>query len=785
MAFDGFTVTGASLDDFLADEKTLGRSSVEAGAGNVSKDVAVGYVSGDGGANGINVANTGTLTITGDASDENGANKGKLSDANINVALGGTANLGSGTIGSDGAGKLDNKGIANIVGETKVQEVASTGDLNVLGGKLDTDKLDLSQSGETANIGSGNVRGELSTEELTMLGKTLLLDPAFQDGVGIEGASTGAITKFTSGAVDGNLIAGQNSYIVLGASDTAWAQKSFQDSGLVWGNGSSEISAALFINSPQTLAATGSIIVDGMIVADASGDAEKGGAPVAPTSKKAHFDENSLLTVNANGVGAEAALKGIAGDAASILYVHPSAQLIISGGSDGQVVTIVEDFASGVSSGNAGWGMNNSSLVKTDNTLTEIASVDASAVGKYTVTLKVNASTNPFLDPKSNQLLDEARASTSTEAGVTYLKQIINTGANGLGNESLKTQAIEIEGSRQLATIGASNASGLDTAMAVSGIITNYNSIGGTPLAGGTAITLNEGEAGLSAGSDMKKGIGVWFMPIAEFSSVDGMDSGQFGSGYNSNLYGASLGLDYTFASPLRVGMALSVGAGDIDSTGDFNSTENNFDFWGLSLYAGYQYQNLGLSADFGYSGISGDISQDTNPILGLGANSADTSTDVWTFGLNAEYLVKTSFADFIPYAGVRYMHVSTDAYDIKGNGGVMGRVSADSQSVWYFPLGVTMQKDFMTQNGWSLTPKADVGMLFATGDLEATSETATPGLATVTSYDMKNVDSVAFKGGLGIEARKNDFSMSFDYNIQASEHETSHGLQATFRYEF
>ncbi len=297
-------------------------------------------------------------------------------------------------------------------------------------------------------------------------------------------------------------------------------------------------------------------------------------------------------------------------------------------------------------------------------------------------------------------------------------------------------------------------------------------------------------DSGLNAGDaqiGMKNGVGLWLMPLYEWSTVSGMKSDGFASDYKTGLGGMAVGADYTFNNKYRLGLAFNVGAGHTQSSGDFFDGTNSFDFWGLSLYAGYRHENLSLSADIGYSGISNQVNQDTMTTLGASRVSADISSQVWTFGLNAEYVFKTEFMDIVPHVGARLMSVTTNAHDLESSGQTMYEVESTTQNVWYFPVGVTLSKDIATESGWTFTPKVDLGFIAAAGDLNAKTKASMPGVATSMDIEMQNVDGFAFNGGLGIDLANadNGISLGLNYNLQASEHETGHMIFATFRYEF
>lgn len=94
-------------------------------------------------------------------------------------------------------------------------------------------------------------------------------------------------------------------------------------------------------------------------------------------------------------------------------------------------------------------------------------------------------------------------------------------------------------------------------------------------------------DSGLSAGD----GLGVWIMSLYQSNNVWGMKAKNFKTGYNSNLGGIALGVDYTINDMFRFGVAFNVGGGYAKSNGDFNSTDNRFNFWGMSLYVGWVYK--------------------------------------------------------------------------------------------------------------------------------------------------------------------------------------------------
>ena len=170
---------------------------------------------------------------------------------------------------------------------------------------------------------------------------------------------------------------------------------------------------------------------------------------------------------------------------------------------------------------------------------------------------------------------------------------------------------------------------------------------------------------------------------------------------------------------------------------------------------------------------------------MGMPRLEADVTSHAWHAGLKAEY--RFSFGDFdvIPHVGVRYMNVATDKYDVESGGGTVFEVGRATQDIWTFPLGVQFAYGMTSDNGWTFTPRLDVGVVPAAGDVHARSRTRLPGVNGQADMKMQVVDYVTFDGGLGFDLSKDSFSLGVNYNLQASEHRTGHSVSATLRYEF
>ncbi len=761
---------GTSLSDKLFQGGTIGK--------NQSETIVIGGTSG----NTINNAKETTLTGQGDAN-------GVLVDGNLTNNNGSTVNLG--TQGSDSTITKDfnNEGIVNIVGNITVKDTTSTntnsGSSNVFNVKNESTYHTASfkaDSSTTINVGEAipTTGGVLYANELVLDGGVLKLTHSFT-GADIADSSKAILNELPND-INGHIVVGKSSYLVLGDTDVTWAEESFNASGLTWGANGNSISSALFVRAPQTLSSTGSLLISATL-------------PNAPlTTNEAIFGANSLFVVDANGVGESAALSATSGT----LSVDGSSQLLIVDGKAKQEVVIVDGFTDNSQVDKNAWGINdieqNLLLLTSQGLLVDSTEFD-DATGKYIVTLKAAFLPSEYkkLDTSVGQVMlnlgDGIGFDTnSTNEGIKFYSRAIDSLFIDVSNKDLV--AATLEGSMQ---IGA--AAGTAT--------TAFNVVGSTttPMLGRAGLssysssdlsvqhldnTDNNGlNAGSAQGNTMSNGLALWVSPLYNHTHTSGYEAGHFKSGFSSDYAGLAIGSDYTFNNQYRLGIALSVGSGSSTSNGDFNKTTNDFDSLGVSLYGAMTINDFIISADMGYTAVNNDVEYEVPSSMQMSNLKADVDSQVFTVGLTGEYTFETESVDITPHAGVRYTNVSTENYSTTSAGGVVNNVKSDNQGVFSIPVGVTFSKDIVTENGWAITPKADVGVVASFGDTHVNSTTSIPTVAGLSSLEMRNVDNFAFSGGVGVEVAKDNLSFGLNYNLKASEHETSHGVNVGFTYKF
>ena len=167
--------------------------------------------------------------------------------------------------------KLDVAGASaissGVTGKTKVAELSVGKDgTTTVTGAVSADKIVAAGNaviniGKTGTAEEGGMRGDLTIGEGSIKGLTFFLDPTWVDGQDVTDASRLVLNQTT---VDGNVIVGENSYVVLGTDSDAEFVKLFNDKTLTWGKGEGRTLAAAYVAKPIDVT-NGSLVVDGTL----------------------------------------------------------------------------------------------------------------------------------------------------------------------------------------------------------------------------------------------------------------------------------------------------------------------------------------------------------------------------------------------------------------------------------------------------------------------------------------------------------------------------------------
>ena len=282
--------------------------------------------------------------------------------------------------------------------------------------------------------------------------------------------------------------------------------------------------------------------------------------------------------------------------------------------------------------------------------------------------------------------------------------------------------------------------------------------------------------------SDNGQGAGLWLTPIYKNSDSDGFEADGMSYGADVDLYGVSLGGDYTLANGLRIGAMFNVGSGEADGQGDAANVTNDFNYYGFGLYAGYSMGAFSIVGDVSYSVVDSDVDASTQ--VEKVTTSFDTAA--LSVGVTAQYSLDLNGFAVVPHAGLRYTSLDMDDYDLDGaDSGNIGNFDADTAGIFSIPVGVTVAKEF-TSESWTVKPALDLTLTGNFGDDTLDGEVNWSGVSNRNvATESEIVDNFTYSAALGVAAQTGNFSLGFGVNYTGSSNVDEFGVNANARFVF
>ena len=740
-------------------------------------------------ASGAIVADAGNITATGQditaAADEDltlSAEKGTIAAKDVTatnvqaktLTATGAVTVTDGVLNTKDASSVGSLALNNASGVVGELTAGATTLSN--GSSLSAEKLTMSGDltvGSNADTKGGTT---LVVDALNLGGNDLLIDPAW--GTASTNVAVGSFAGTTAADVEinGNVGVGMNSMAAIGTTDTSWLAG--QVNAATNGTGLTEngVDSALGIYTAQVLGSGKGINVDGTQTTGS----------FTITADQLDFSGKSLLVVNADAALAPAG--ALSSAATSTANIADGAKLRIAGAEVGETYKVLGTNIDTINKTGEAWSNANFS---TDSLMVAGGAFDA-ATGTIKTSLNSARNAFPTLDNELADVLDAgylnheigtADKYVNAEAkGARFLSRA--TSRNYIGGDA-RQAAVTIESAARMALVGAVPQMTMAASNAAGNAVTQRT---GLARPGGNAIqsmgTDGSMQTGASAGDAAKTGFAMWIMPLYQSSNGFGMKAGNFDMDFSGGLGGVAIGADYTFDNAIRAGITFNIGGGYAQGSGDLNETTNNMNFWGIGAYAGWAQNNFGLTADVNYTSTYNKLEQDLPASMQMGKLKSDVTAYAISAGLRGEYKFETNVMDITPHAGVRYMSLNTDEYDVK-SGGTLLKGDAINQSIWTFPIGVAFSKQIETGNGWHFKPSLDLAVIPAAGDIDARSDVRFTGTGTKAELDTQTMDYVSYMGQAGLEFGNDTTSLGVNYNIQLGAKSTAHGVFGTFRYEF
>lgn len=266
----------------------------------------------------------------------------------------------------------------------------------------------------------------------------------------------------------------------------------------------------------------------------------------------------------------------------------------------------------------------------------------------------------------------------------------------------------------------------------------------------------------------------IWAHYIHNKEDIDGMNLGGIDGNYEAQYNGIVVGSDLYKNGKTTAGIALSYADGNITGSNSVSSTKNEAEYYGASLYGRIDNGDSAILGDISYMHSDNDITQ-TN----MGQEiTASADADAFSIGIRAEQAYAAGAGKFVPYAGIRYMHLGAGNYDNS-----LGMdYDADDQNLWLLPVGVTYSAEVQSGD-WTVKPIAEVGYVWTMGDRDTDQTVSLNGAAD--TFGFETADSGSFIGRLGIEAEKADVTYGLSYEYQKGDTVKANKWMANLTFSF
>lgn len=655
----------------------------------------------------MTVGNSGTLAV----------NSGKFTVADATVEAGGTVAVAGGEATFEklqtSGGTIDVTGGSASIGNMNL----GAGNTTILG-KVTVDKIQVGNQKEDSvvNIGTaGNDgrAGKLTITSDSLGGATYFLDPAYGNGI-----EQGSSLKFAGKNIDGKLIAGQNSYLVLGSTDDSELLKLFaENDSLTWGGNDGEIGAAVYVGAPITVDASGYIYADADLTSIDNLGQIAGGS--------VYFDSNSALVANVSN----------AEDGKAMITVGEGASVTVN---DGSKAILVGD-------------------IRQDITYKLINNNQANQVWDKNL-MAGNGMWDLKMDENGNikaNLQDARRVYGDSMQGA----DLANAGILGSEAERKYVNDVLTDTSGNLAAAAARFDAAMNPAGALTAFTTAYDRASDL-----RRIVREESVKG--------EGNRLWAQVTGGKTKLDGISSGAQSIKTDTNVYGLAIGGEAQFTN-FMLGAAITAGTGKTEN--DAVDGTDDFEYYGFSLYGKTSVAGFDLLGDVSATWLRSDFT-----IGGAADVDTDTTTAVYSFGVQGEKKFEMSWADFTPFIGVDVYHVRSDGFD-NGHGAKIDDSDATAVEI---PIGARLSKSLETTGGFHMEPSFMLAVVPTIADTEIDSKVRFAGAES--TYNFTFADDVKIRSNIGLDAVKDNFTFGLRAGYEWGDEERSAmNLQLRAKYAF
>lgn len=683
----------------------------------------------------VKIDNKGTLALGKDGSVNN---EGKLSSA-VTVGNSGTLAVNSGTFTVSNATVEAGGTVAVAGGKATFENVVSKGGaIDGAGGSTLIQKIDLEAGSTTTITGSVSIDeivdkasngtinvGTLGDQEvtgkagdLTITGEKLNGTTFFLDPIFVDGQGVedASSLKFAGKTIDGKVIVGENSYAVFGSTNDSAFLDVFNQGDLSWGNKDGDVLAAAFVAAPITI------------------DSTLGGLRVDGTQRAAsdiangtvYFAKNSALVADVSEItDSNTAL--ITADKGVTVEVGSKAVIV------GDIKQSIGYKLTNDQEQNQNWA---------DNLIA------GNAMWKLEMTNGViNASLQDAVKVYGDAMQGSALANAGMQASgaeYDYVNQLL-TDASG------DISALSSEAAR------------FDAAMNPAGALTAF-----------TTAYDRASDLRRIVREESVKGEGnrLWAQVTGGKAKLDGISSGAQSIKTDTNVYGLAIGGEAQFTN-FMLGAAITAGTGKTEN--DAVDGTDDFEYYGFSLYGKTSVAGFDLLGDVSATWLKSDFT-----IGGAADVDTDTTTAVYSFGVQGEKKFEMSWADFTPFIGVDVYHVRSDGFD-NGHGAKIDDSDATAVEI---PIGARLSKSLETTGGFHMEPSFMLAVVPTIADTEIDSKVRFA--RAESTYNFTFADDVKIRSNIGLDAVKDNFTFGLRAGYEWGDEERSAmNLQLRAKYAF
>lgn len=715
------------------------------------------------GSNGMVITNNENVTLGGSRGGELITVKGNA--GNVKVVVGttstvgdarvptGSFTIGHGLVTSDteyrlsGSVTVNNGSALNVNGKTTVTKgvTLNSGAVNVGNGTLVNTNITANGNstitgaaqvgtltgadGAVINIGNSDKAGNVTVANADLKGATVFLDPIWVGGAEITDASKMAVAG-TNGkvALNGKYVVGRNSVMSFGVDNNEKAQETFAKTGLTWGKDA--ITAGLYINGSVNVE-DGAVVVDG-------GQTAASDASAAPANGTFTAADNSVVMVDGTAITGtnDAAIAG-----AATVTVKETSKLYIDGAKKGETYHVIDGA-------NAAWQDAN---IVSDNALLKFEGDGVDTDSKFDVKASYDKINNVYgADAVEIDNVVDKTLEVGKEGDAAF--DFFNAAANSNNNATKDAQIAAFNSVANMGELAGVNHGTYSMSNAMTDAVAHH----------------------LSLATHGEQDKDIWAHYIHNKEDIDGMDLGGIEGSYDAQYNGIVVGSDLYKNGKVTAGVALSYADGNIDGSNIASSTKNDAEYYGASLYGRIDNGDSAILGDISYMHSDNDITQNNSGH----EITASADADAFSIGIRAEQAYEAGAGKFVPYAGIRYMHLGAGNYD----NSLGMSYDADDQNLWLLPVGVTYSAEVQSGD-WTVKPVAEVGYVWTMGDRDTDMTVSLNGAAD--SFGFETADSGSFIGRLGIEAEKSDVTYGLSYEYQKGDTVKANKWMANLTWSF